>query len=303
MAGASAFRILFTVTFPLIAPAIISGMLLSFIVMLGIYGIPAVLGAPANIPVLTTYIFKLTNWSPPLYSTAAAVAIILMVVTGASCAAAEGAVAGAATSRWPARRSARAARSRAMALFHPRARDRLSCHRGGAAGLALIVAAFRKFLFIRNVARLFDQRQYWLMHFDSLFDNPLAMRSIVNTMEVGLITALVGGVLAFAIGYTVTRQRARPPRHRRDLDDAGRDPRPGHRRRLSVGMDRPARRALRHDLDSGARLHRALHARHHQGAVHLAAADPQGAGGSLLDLRQGAARHHPPSCCRSRAPA
>src|SRR5205085_3641393 len=53
-----------------------------FVVMLGIYGIPAVLGTPADIPVLTTYIFKLTNWSPPLYSTAASVAIILMVVTG-----------------------------------------------------------------------------------------------------------------------------------------------------------------------------------------------------------------------------
>ena len=37
----------------------------------------------SNISVLTTYIFQLTNWSPPLYSTAAAVAIILMVVTGA----------------------------------------------------------------------------------------------------------------------------------------------------------------------------------------------------------------------------
>ena len=49
-------------------------MLLSFIVMLGIYGIPAVLGTPANLPVLTTYIFNLTAWSPPLYSTAAAVA-------------------------------------------------------------------------------------------------------------------------------------------------------------------------------------------------------------------------------------
>src|SRR5207247_1439201 len=53
-----------------------------FIVMLGIYGIPAVLGAPANISVLTTYIFNLTAWSPPLYSTAAAVAILLMIVTG-----------------------------------------------------------------------------------------------------------------------------------------------------------------------------------------------------------------------------
>ena len=79
ISGATPFRTLFTVTFPLIRPAILSGMLLSFVVMLGIYGIPAVLGAPADIPVLTTYIFKLTNWSPPLYSTAASVAIILMV--------------------------------------------------------------------------------------------------------------------------------------------------------------------------------------------------------------------------------
>src|ERR1700755_2088002 len=82
ISGASAFSTLFTVTFPLIMPAIVSGMLLSFIVMLGIYGVPAVLGAPAHIHLLTSYIFKLTNWTPPLYNTAAAVAIILMVVTG-----------------------------------------------------------------------------------------------------------------------------------------------------------------------------------------------------------------------------
>src|SRR5256884_6608032 len=83
ISGASAFVTLFSVTFPLIMPAIVSGMLLSFIVMLGIYGIPAVLGAPTNISVLTTYIFKLTNWSPPLYNTADAIAIILMGGTGA----------------------------------------------------------------------------------------------------------------------------------------------------------------------------------------------------------------------------
>src|SRR5450432_4858690 len=81
ISGASAFATLFSVTFPLIMPAIVSGMLLSFIVMLGIYGVPAALGAPANISVLTTYIFKLTAWSPPLYNTAAAVAILLMLVT------------------------------------------------------------------------------------------------------------------------------------------------------------------------------------------------------------------------------
>ena len=82
ISGASAARTMATVTFPLILPAILSGLLLSFIIMLGIYGIPSVLGSPANIPVLTTYIFALTAWSPPKYNTAAAVAVILMIVTG-----------------------------------------------------------------------------------------------------------------------------------------------------------------------------------------------------------------------------
>ena len=55
------------------------------------------------------------------------------------------------------------------------------------------------------MASLFDTRQYGLIHFDRLFANPLALRSIWNTMEVGIITAIVGGVLAFAIGYTINR--------------------------------------------------------------------------------------------------
>ena len=206
ISGASAVRILFTVTFPLIAPAIISGMLLSFVVMLGIYGIPAVLGAPGDIPVLTTYIFKLTNWSPPLYSTAASVAIILMIVTGFLV--------------WLQQRvvSGRSYITVAGKAFRPGVM-KLGPWRYFTLALAviyllvvvvlptlaLIVAAFRKFLFIRDVASLFDMRQYSLIHFERLFDNPLAMYSIVNTMEVGFITALLGGVLAFAIGYTVNR--------------------------------------------------------------------------------------------------
>src|SRR5262245_17668078 len=206
VSGASAVRILFTVTFPLIAPAIISGMLLSFIVMLGIYGIPAVLGAPGDIPVLTTYIFKLTNWSPPLYSTAASVAIILMVVTGFLVWLQQTVVSG------------RSYITVAGKAFRPGVM-RLGPWRYLTLTLAvvylvvvvvlptlaLIVAGFRKFLFIRDLSSLFDMRQYSLIHFERLFDNPLAMRSIWNTMEVGLITALLGGAFAFAIGYTINR--------------------------------------------------------------------------------------------------
>jgi iron(III) transport system permease protein len=206
ISGASAFATLFSVTFPLIMPAIVSGMLLSFIVMLGIYGVPAVLGAPSNISVLTTYIFKLTNWSPPLYNTAAAVAIILMIVTGALVFLQQKVLSG------------RSFTTVAGKAFRPRSLDL-----GGwrwftfALGLvylllvvilplfALVVAAFRKFMFIRDLASLFDARQYSLVHFNAIFDNPLTLNSIYNAVEVGIITAAVGGVLAFAIGYTIHR--------------------------------------------------------------------------------------------------
>ena len=217
ISGASAVSTLFTVTFPLIMPAIVSGMLLSFIVMLGIYGVPAVLGAPANINVLTTYIFKLTNWSPPLYNTAAAVAIILMVVTGALVLLQQRVLSG------------RSYTTVAGKAFRPR-----SLNLGPwrwltfAIGLiylfvvvvlptlALIVSAFRKFMFIRDVNALFDAKAYSLMHFNAIFDNPLTFRSIYNAIEVGLITAVIGGALAFAIGYTIHRTRL-PGRRAIDL--------------------------------------------------------------------------------------
>jgi len=216
ISGASAFATLFSVTFPLIMPAIISGMLLSFIVMLGIYGIPAVLGAPTNINVLTTYIFKLTNWSPPLYNTAAAVAVILMAVTGLLVLLQQRVLSG------------RSYTTVAGKAYRPRNLN-LGAWRWLTFGLglayllvvvvlpmtALIVAAFRKFMFIRDAASLFDTRQYSLLHFHSIFDNPLTLNSIYNTIEVGIITAVAGGILAFAVGYTIHRT---PVAGRRSID-------------------------------------------------------------------------------------
>src|SRR6202023_1145698 len=140
-------------------------------------------------------------WSPPLYNTAAAVAIILMAVTGLLVFAQQKVLSG------------RSYTTVAGKAYRPRNLD-LGPWRWLPFGLsipylfvvvvlpmlALIVAAFRKFMFIRDAASLFDMRQYSLVHFNSIFDNPLTMRSIYNALEVGVITALAGGVLAFAIG-------------------------------------------------------------------------------------------------------
>ncbi len=206
ISGASAVRTMATVTFPLILPAILSGMLLSFIIMLGIYGIPSVLGSPANIPVLTTYIFALTAWTPPKYNTAAAVAVILMIVTGLLVYLQQRIISG------------RSYTTVAGKAFRPRSLN-LGPWRWVTLAmavvyllivvvlptLALIVAAFRRFMFIRDIASLFDMNQYGWQHFIKMFDNPQTLQSIYNAMYVGVLTAVVGGVLSFAVGYTITR--------------------------------------------------------------------------------------------------
>ena len=209
ISGAHPVRTLWTVTFPLILPAILSGMLLSFVVMLGIYGIPAVLGQPANISLLTTYIFALTAWSPPLYNTAAAVAVMLMAVTGFLVFLQQKMLSG------------RSFTTVAGKAFRPRAMN-LGKWRFFTLGLAmaylfvvvvlpivaLLIGGFRKFLFVRNLASLVDVQQYSWFHFQKLFENSATIPSIINTMKVGVITAVIGGLLSFAIGYTITRTQA-----------------------------------------------------------------------------------------------
>ena len=306
ISGASAFSTLFTVTFPLIMPAIVSGMLLSFIVMLGIYGVPAVLGAPANINVLTTYIFKLTNWSPPLYNTAAAVAIILMVVTGALVYLQQR-VLERAQLHHRRRQGVPAAqpRSRAVALADlpawavVPARCRRAADAGADRGGVPQIHVHPRYRgAVRHARLLADAFQ----------------RDLRQSADHAIDLQRDGG----RHHHRHRRRRARlcdrlhhpshqfagPALDRSDLDGAGRDPRPRGRRRLSLGLDRHSRRALRHDLDPGARLHRALHAGHREIAFHLVHADSPGARGSGLGLRQGTrSPPSPPSCCRWRAPA
>jgi iron(III) transport system permease protein len=60
-------------------------------------------------------------------------------------------------------------------------------------------------MFVPSVASLVDPKQYTLGHFERLLDTQIVWRSIWNTVEVGVMTALVGGTVAFAVAYTVTR--------------------------------------------------------------------------------------------------
>jgi len=208
ISGVSTFKTIFQITLPLILPAIIAGTMLAFVVMLGIYGIPAVLGTPARVSVLTTYIYELISSAPPHFSKAAATSVILIAVTALAVLAQQRVlrgksfvtVAGKAfrprlidLGRWKYLTLAVSAAYLLAAVVLPT--------------VALLMGAFRSFLYIPDLAAVFDTSMYSLNHFRRLFSNSLTLLSLQNTLKIGVITAAVGGALSFAIAYSVYRTR------------------------------------------------------------------------------------------------
>lgn len=78
--GASPLRVLFTITLPLAWPALIAGFILMFLEAMILYGVPAVIGVPARIYVVTTQLWTLFEY-PPRIGLAAALSIPLLLIT------------------------------------------------------------------------------------------------------------------------------------------------------------------------------------------------------------------------------
>ncbi|MCB1546640.1 MAG: iron ABC transporter permease [Hyphomicrobiaceae bacterium] len=81
MSGLNRRQVMLYITVPLVTPAILSGMLLTFVATAGQFGVPAVLGAPRNFHVMTTYIFDLTQQYPTQFNSAAALSFVLLFIT------------------------------------------------------------------------------------------------------------------------------------------------------------------------------------------------------------------------------
>jgi iron(III) transport system permease protein len=79
--GSNKWKTAFKITLPLVAPAIISGAILSFLEALALFGVPAVLGMSRGIFTLTTRIYQLFNY-PPKFEQGAAMAVPLIIITG-----------------------------------------------------------------------------------------------------------------------------------------------------------------------------------------------------------------------------
>ncbi len=80
MSGLTPFQVVTRISIPLVAPAILSGMLLTFVAAAGQFGVPALLGAPNRINVLTTYIYDLTHITPSRFNVASTLSMLLLVI-------------------------------------------------------------------------------------------------------------------------------------------------------------------------------------------------------------------------------
>jgi len=80
--GASPWRVALTVSLPLVWPALVYSAVLIFFLGFELFGLPLIIGDAANVLVLTTYLFKLTNiLGTPSYQLMAVVVVGIALVT------------------------------------------------------------------------------------------------------------------------------------------------------------------------------------------------------------------------------
>src|SRR5258708_35352575 len=78
--GASKLRTAFTITAPLVAPAILSGTLLAFVNAIALFGSHPIIGLPGRIVTLPTRIYALFHY-PPEYALASPLSLVFVLIT------------------------------------------------------------------------------------------------------------------------------------------------------------------------------------------------------------------------------
>ncbi len=79
--GARILRTTLTVTLPLVLPAILGAFILVFLEAIALFGVPAIIGIPARVPVMTTQLWSFFQYQPPRLELASAYALPLLVIT------------------------------------------------------------------------------------------------------------------------------------------------------------------------------------------------------------------------------
>lgn len=204
--GANTLHTALHITIPLMAPAILSAALFLFTSMLGAFAIPAILGASSQYYVATTAIFVLFQGYPPNYPLAAALGLVLVLIT--------------ATGVWI---NSRLLRGRSFAViggknYRPRLIDvgRWTYLLVGIECLYVLVAlvlpiGMLTFAAIQMTTELRWSPEFWSLHNFRyiLVEYPTTRWAVLNSIGLGIFTGIFGVLIATLLAWMVHRSSSR----------------------------------------------------------------------------------------------
>lgn len=200
--GAGTWTTMRRISIPLVLPAILGGFILVFLDAISLFAVPAILGIPARINVVTTQLWQFFEW-PVRVEVAAAYAMPLLIITTGMVAvqklllARKGYVSQ--TGKGGERRLIKLGRWRWL-LF------------GWCGGVALLAVAMPLLVlveasFSKAWGRGFAFDNLTLENYRLLlFDHEMAMRSVWNTVWFSAAAATMAVLLAMMIAYIVVRR-------------------------------------------------------------------------------------------------
>ncbi len=199
--GANRWWVALTITFPLVGPAILSGFILSVLQALALFGSPAILALPAGFHTITTQIWSLFQY-PPKVEMAAAFSMPLLLATALLLLVQKKLLG----RRGYAAVGGKGARRRRIPLGAWRYPALLGCLAVMAGAIFLPYGILAKAAFSRAWAQPLDWENFTLANWSFTFLYSSTQAAIVNTLELGVLTACVGAGLAALLAYVANRR-------------------------------------------------------------------------------------------------
>lgn len=203
--GAGRLRVAATVTLPMVAPAILSGFILAVLQALALFGSPAILALPAGFHTITTQIWSFFHY-PPKVEMAAAFSIPLLLATALLLQVQKRLLG----RRGYAAVGGKSALRRTIPLGVWRWPALAACVAVMACSIFLPYGVLAKAALSRAWAQPLDWENLTLANVRFTFVEYSATKAaIVNTLELGVLTATAGAGLAAVLAYVANRRLVR----------------------------------------------------------------------------------------------
>jgi len=202
MLGAGRLQVALTITIPLVAPAVLSGFILAVLQALALFGSPAILALPAGFHTITTQIWALFQY-PPRPEMAAAFSIPLLLATALLLLLQKKLLG----RRGYASVGGKGGQRREIPLGFWRYPALLGCLAVMACSIFLPYGILAKAALSRAWAQPLTWDNFTLANFWFTFFQYSSTRlAIVNTLELGIMTACVGAGLVALLAYITNRK-------------------------------------------------------------------------------------------------